>query len=208
MICINIRNSTKLFRIYFRITVRFFSISLITKYLSAYRFENICLALARESWHVLAKLSNPTSSVRMNIFSNTSTGNECKLSILFVFTESVDGCAISITPRNHFTWARIWTASCHNIFTCQKWKKETDFVDIWFVFFCIHTVFVRFIVTKHLNNSEIDMDASTSTSLSDSGVGTLTKRRKLDEKNTQQAIIDTMCNEVGKFAGVVSRITM
>lgn len=52
------------------------------------------------------------------------------------------------------------------------------------------------------------MDASTSTSLSDSGVGTLTKRRKLDEKNTQQAIIDTMCNEVGKFAGVVSRITM
>lgn len=46
---------------------------------------------------------------------------------------------------------------------------------------------------------------SASTSLIDSGVETPIKRRKLEEKNTTTAIIDTMIDEIGLFDTLVFR---
>lgn len=49
----------------------------------------------------------------------------------------------------------------------------------------------------------MDQNASSSSSFTDSGVQTLIKRRKIEEKNTAQTIIDTMQEDVSKFCGHV-----
>lgn len=43
------------------------------------------------------------------------------------------------------------------------------------------------------------MDSSSNTMATDSGVETPIKRRRLEEKNTAQAIIDTMADEIANF---------
>lgn len=52
----------------------------------------------------------------------------------------------------------------------------------------------------------MDKDTSTSISLSNSGIQSPTKRRKLEEKNTKQGIIDTMFYEVAIFGAPILRI--
>lgn len=49
------------------------------------------------------------------------------------------------------------------------------------------------------------MDSSSNTMATDSGVETPVKRRKLEEKNTAQAIIDKMFEEIGDFVVLVSK---
>lgn len=50
----------------------------------------------------------------------------------------------------------------------------------------------------------MDQNAPSSSSFTDSGVQSLIKRRKIEEKNTTQAIIDTMLNAIAFFDGPVS----
>lgn len=53
----------------------------------------------------------------------------------------------------------------------------------------------------------MNKDASTSTSLSDSGIQiSSNKRQKFEEKDTKNAIIHSMTHEVGSFGIVVSNI--
>lgn len=47
------------------------------------------------------------------------------------------------------------------------------------------------------------MDSSSNTNATDSGVETPIKRRRLEEKNTAQAIIDTMSDEIGNFGALI-----
>lgn len=49
------------------------------------------------------------------------------------------------------------------------------------------------------------MASSSNTMTTDSGVETLIKRRRLEEKNTAQAIIDTMIDEIANFGGLIIR---
>lgn len=47
------------------------------------------------------------------------------------------------------------------------------------------------------------MDSSSNTMATDSGVETPIKRRRLEEKNTAQAIIDRMADKIGNFGGTI-----
>lgn len=52
----------------------------------------------------------------------------------------------------------------------------------------------------------MNTEPSTSSSVIDSGLQTPAKRRKIEQENTEQAIMDTMFGEIGNFGAVVSRI--